>query len=154
MNNNPLNREAELIGKFDNLTNKKKIVVLAKRIYTELTDELDKILIASIIKAKDPAKHLDFCRRRIQDCYGVIEQFIEDGAHGMIIHNGAAYPVKINARENWLVENSKWNPDDEREIQEKLVKTWMEENNKKTFAGKIALFPKFGFSGVPGFWMF
>ncbi|MCY1299293.1 hypothetical protein D9M70_488160 [compost metagenome] len=92
------------------------------------------------------------CINKIRDCAILVENFIKDGNHGMLFtgNNGLdVYPIKLDTRDNWLTEGTKWDPEQEMIIQHDAANNWMKEHDKGTFYGKVVLFPQFGFSGEP-----
>lgn len=152
--NDNLEQEAAILVKFEELKNPnpKKVKKLASRLYGESITEIQKRLCRDIYRADDPVKYMYSCIEKIRDCAILIEQFIEDGFHGMIFtgRDGTeVWPIKLDTRENWLTEGKQWDPDQELIIQHEAANSWMREHDKGYFFGKVVLFPKFGFSGEP-----
>lgn len=129
-------------------TNPKKLKQLALRESANHPENIRIGILASILRSRDPVGYLQECFKQAFDYPHIIEEFIEAGNHGMIVVNENVYPVKINARANWLRENDKWNADQELDIQHDLVEAWMIEHKATNFKGKIALFPFHGFTGL------
>lgn len=149
-----LEQESAILDLFEQIKNPnpKKIKKLATRLYGECTLEVQKRLCRDIYRADDPVKYMRSCIAKIRDCAVLIEQFIEDGCHGMIFtgRDGTeVWPVKLNTQQTWLNEGKAWDPEQEMLIQHEAVDAYMRENNKGYFLGKVVLFPKFGFSGEP-----
>ncbi|MNO21499.1 hypothetical protein D3C76_112730 [compost metagenome] len=149
-----LNQESAILDQFEAIKNPnaKKVKKFAARMYNECTLEIQKRLCRDIFRADDPVKYMRSCIDKIRDCAILVEQFIEDGCHGMIFtgKNGTdVYPVQLNTRESWLNEGKRWDEEQEMIIQHEAVNNWMKDHDKGYFYGKVVLFPKFGFSGEP-----
>jgi hypothetical protein len=145
----PIKQEAAFLQflKDNWTTNPKKLKKLAAREAKNHSAEAILGLISSIALSRDPVAYVLECFRQAEVYPQIIAEFIEQGDHGMIVVNDVVSPVRIQANPRWLRENDRWNPDDEIDIQHRLIETWMIENNVSRFKGKIALFPFFGFSG-------
>lgn len=144
-----LNIESELLKKFEGLTNAKKIKKLATRLLSEADNEIAKMVCMDIIKAKDPCEKLKRSISLINDASVLVEEFIEQGAHGMIIIGSDTYTVEVKTMSKWLDQKDKWTEEDEVDIQYKAAEDWLRAYNQKKFLGKVVLFSQFGFSGVP-----
>lgn len=146
-----LSQESAILAIFEEagLKNPKKVKKLALRLLKEATNRVQIKLLTDIAAAKNSAAKAEYFIKVIRDCAILIQQFIEDGCHGMIMMRHQVYPVVLDTRENWLTEKKIWHPDDEEEIQRQAVKNWMKEHKCNYFIGKVTLFPNFGFSGVP-----
>lgn len=149
-----LEQESAILKFFEDMKNPndKKIKKLAAKLYGEVKNDIQKRLCRDVYRADQPLKYVRSCIAKIRDCAILIEQFIEDGCHGMIFtgKDGCeVYPVKLDTRENWLTEGTRWDPEQEMIIQHDCVNNWMKEHNKGYFFGKVVLFPMFGFSGEP-----
>jgi len=81
----------------------------------------------------------------------VIEGLINEGNHGMILDGSTIYGFAIDANEKWLnpEKDTKWTEEDENEIIDKAIISWMAKHRIRKFKGRLVLFPKFGFSGKP-----
>ena len=146
-----LSQESAILDIFEKegLKNPKKVKKLALRLLKEATNRIQIKLLTDIAAAKNSAAQAEYYIKVIRDCAVLIQQFIEDGCHGMIMMRHQVYPVVLDTREKWLTEKKIWHPDDEQEIQRNAVKNWMKEHGRNYFIGKVTLFPNFGFSGVP-----
>jgi predicted transcriptional regulator len=149
-----LEQESAILARFEALKNPnaKKVKKLAAKLHDEVTFDIQKRLCRDIYRAHDPLVYMRSCIEKIRDCSILIEQFIEDGAHGMIFtgKNGSTvYPVKLNTPGHWLKEDERWDPEQEMLIQHDAANAWMKEHDRGYFFGKVVLFPKFGFSGEP-----
>lgn len=144
-----LSIESTILEHFKGMTNPKKIVKLANKLLNEVDSEVGKLLCIGLIKAKDPYEKLKRNVALIEDAAVIIEDFIEQGFHGMIILKDNVYPVEVKTIKSWLSSKDKWTEEDEIEIQYKVAEDWLRTNNKTEFLGKVVLFPNFGFSGVP-----
>lgn len=149
-----LEKESAILDLFEQMKNPnpKKVRKLAARLYGECTLEIQKRLCRDIYRADNPVKYMRSCIDKIRDCAILVEQFIEDGCHGMIFtgkDGTEVWPIKLDTRENWLTEGKDWHPEQEQLIQHDAVDAWMREHDKGYFYGKVVLFPKFGFSGEP-----
>lgn len=136
-----------------NLKNPKKVRAMATRLLKETTLPIQRQLLMDLIAAGNPLKYLHYCIDHVEQCAVIIQQFIDDGCHGMIMTGHKCrtiYPVKLDTRENWLKADDRWNEEDEQLIRIKSAEEWMKEYDKGYFLGKVVLFPQFGFSGVPG----
>lgn len=128
-------------------TNPKKLRKLVARQVPHQPPEIVTGIMTSIALSKDPVGYVQECFRQAEVYPQIIDEFIAQGDHGMIVVDNVVSPVRINANPRWLKENDRWNPEDELDIQHALIEQWMIENNVNSFKGKIALFPYFGFSG-------
>lgn len=148
----PFMQENEVLTYFqDNFTtNRKKLIKMATALHPKVSPFIRRGLIFSILNAPDPVKYLLSAFADMDQYNIVIKDLIEAGNHGMIITKAnVIYPVNIKAWPHWLVEDKKWNLDEEIEIQHQLIKNFIVEQQVPYFHGKIVLFPKFGFSGMP-----
>lgn len=149
-----LEQESAILDLFEQIKNPnaKKIKKLAARLYNESSLEIQKRLCRDLYRAHDPVKYLRSCIDKIRDCAILVEQFVADGCHGMIFtgkDGTEVWPVKLDTRENWLTEGKLWDPEQEMVIAHEAVNSYMRENDKGYFYGKVVLFPQFGFSGEP-----
>lgn len=144
-----LSLESEILSHFEGVTNPKKIKKIATKLYGQVTSEIQKKLCMDLIQAKDPVAKLTRCVGLITDAAFIIEQFVEEGNHGMILIKDEVYPVKIKTVDRWLTSKDRWTEEDEIDIQYKAAEDWLKTNNKTQFLGKVVLYPHFGFSGVP-----
>jgi len=149
--NIPFKAEYEIIEDLEqkNFTNPKKLIKYAKSIYPTLKFEVQKILVESLVNNPDPIKYLKDVSVKVKDCAIIIEQFVEDGCHGMIMMGNTVYPVKLDTIDKWLTEGKPWHPEDEARIRIEAADKLMQEKNIGYFNGKVVLFPYFGFSGIP-----
>lgn len=142
--------ELELIKQFDDIdvTNHKKVVKRARLLRNTMPMSVIRVsLINNILNSAKPGDYLQHCRDRLSDVIEIMDQFIADGKHGMIIFKKEVFPVQLKVLPNWL--EKPWHPDDELEIMRNAARGWMKDNGKTTFRGKVVLFSDFGFSGVP-----
>lgn len=151
-----LKQESAILDMFEAIKNPnyKKVKKFAARMYNECTLEIQKRLCRDIYRADDPVKYMRSCIAKIRDCAILVEQFIEDGCHGMIFTgaNGTdVWPVQLTTRiaVSWLEDGKRWDEEQEMIIAHDCANNWMKEHDKGYFYGKVVLFPKFGFSGEP-----
>ena len=135
----------------EKITNPKKMIKLCKRMLLEKRPEVQVRLLRDILAAADPIKYAKECITKIRDCAIVVENFIADGHHGMIMIKDDVYPVTLSTKikTQWLTDGKPWDPTDEMELQHHAAQDWMRIHDKGYFHGKVILFPQFGFSGVP-----
>ena len=147
----PLEQENQPIRWFQEnwTTNPKKLVKMAMKIAPLLPEFIQRSFTDQIISARYPVAFLEGCFRDIQDWPDIMQMLAMDGNHGMIMDENRVYGVSIKARDNWLKEDQKWNPEDALEIMFDLIDRWMVEHKKQIFLGKIVLFVQFGFDGIP-----
>lgn len=147
----PLELEIEICELFKayGYKNPKKVLKYAVRLLKERTNEVQICMLKDIIRAPNPALYIEQCIVGVEDIAIAIDSFIEDGCHGMILHKGTAYPVKLNVPSHWVDGRDRWSPEDERDLQFKAAENWMVTNEKDHFDGKVVLFARFGFTGVP-----
>ncbi len=147
----PLMREVEILELFKDqgIDNPKKVRKYALRLLSERTDEIETTLLKDILRADNPSKYVKDCLNRVGDCAILIEQFIEDGYHGMILKGNDVWPVKLKAPDHWLDGKERWAPDQEALLQTNAAEGWMKEHNRGYFHAKVVLFAHYGFSGVP-----
>ena len=148
----PIEVEVETLRLFEAIKNPndKKVKKLAAKLYNELTDPTALSFCRDIYSSDSPYKYLLACSVKINDTLILIDQFLAEGYHGMILTGSDActvYPIKLHTNERWLTENKRWDLEQEKELQRDAALNWMIENDKDDFFGKVILFPKFGFSG-------
>lgn len=145
-----IEQEAEFLRflKDNFTTNPKKLKKLALREGALRSKEIQQGIVFNISRSADPVGYVRECFKQAFDYPIIIEQFINNGDHGMVVVDGAVYPVRIETQSNWLQQNDRWSLDDELDIQHNLVEQWMIANKVSNFKGKILLFPFFGFSGL------
>lgn len=147
-----LTQEASILKHFEDLGDKKnpkKVKKLATRLYGQSPHTVQKKLCRDILMAADPVGYVERCIAMINDCSTIVQQFVEDGCHGMIMMGNDVYPVKLKTLAKWLEENKRWDPEEEAKIQKDAAQEWLNAYEKDWFFGKVVLFPNFGFSGVP-----
>lgn len=149
-----LEQETSVLAMFKEIKNPnaKKVKKLAAKLALELPLEIQRCLCRDIYRAHDPIKYLNSSIDKINDCAILIKQFTEEGKHGMIFtgkYGTDIYPIQLDTRANWLEEGVRWDPEQEMIIAHEAVDSWMKDNNKGYFYGKVVLFPTFGFSGEP-----
>lgn len=150
-----LDQEFRLVEELRKITNPKKLVKEALRI--SLSDDyttIQRFLAKKLVEHSKPKLLLESYEKRIRDFAVLMEQFIEDGAHGLVMtgeEGNSVYPLKLEVRENWIADpNDRWSVEDETEILEKLLDAYLlEYPDNARFSVKAILFPQFGFSGVP-----
>ena len=129
-------------------TNAKDLQQLARAAAASQPVVIQQGIINSILRSRDPVGYVKECFEQALDYPIIIEEFIANGDHGMIVVDSKVHGVKIDARwKHWLKEDDKWNVDQEIEIMHALVEAWMVANGVTVFKGKILLFPFFGFTG-------
>lgn len=135
-----------------NMSNPKKLLKLVTKLHDESPHELQRKLCIQILQADNPKQYVDYCIRRIEDFATVMEHEIANGNHGIIFvgkDGDIVYPIKLDVIASWLDATKPWTADDEYDIMETAVKSYMANNNRKSILAKVVLFPQFGFSGVP-----
>ena len=150
-----LDQEFQLVEELRKISNPKKLVKEALRI--SLSDRytpIQRLLAKHLTEHAKPKLLLTAYERRVRDFAILMEQFIEDGAHGLVMtgkEGNSVYPLKLEVRENWISDpNDRWSIEDETEILEKLLDAYLlEYPDNARFSVKAVLFPQFGFSGVP-----
>lgn len=140
----------KVFKEFEFKKNPKKVKKLALKVWQdpESTD-IQKTLALQIAQAKNSTQAADALVKRVEDCAMIIESFIAAGCHGMIMHDEVVYPVHIKANPKWLSPDDPWDIEDEQLIRCEAANQWMREHNYGYFAGRVTLFPQFGFSGIP-----
>lgn len=151
--------------------NPKKLKALARRlepfvpdyIATSLCREIQKFPepdeikhIAKMNKARNrPAPALNCVEwmernfREIEEFAEIIENFVEQGFHGMIYDHDKLFPIKLKALPKWLTEaDGRWTEEDESDILRRSLKEWMIENQRYHHKDRVLLFERFGFSGM------
>lgn len=148
-----LTQEKEILDQFLDIRKKPlKIIKRARRLFNEVDTPVKKRLCRDLMSAADPVDYLERCIVLINDCAIVMEQFLADGAHGMIMtgkDRREVYPVVLSTQKNWLEDGKQWHPEDEQIIQNQAADAWMREYDKGSFEGMVVLFTQFGFSGIP-----
>lgn len=148
-------QEFKLIEELRIISNPKKLVREAFRISnSDKYTPIQKLLASKLVEHSKPKLLLKSYENRIRDFAILMENFIEDGAHGLIMtgeEGNSVYPLKLDVRENWISDpDDRWNLEDETEIIEKALDAYLLEHPENSrFSIKAVLFPQFGFSGVP-----
>jgi hypothetical protein len=132
-------------------TNAKKLQKLATRMIQsgEHSEYLVTGILMSVLRTRDPVGYLKECFKQHDDYSSLIPELIEQGFHGIIKDKwtDTLYPVEVKAMAKWLKLEDRWAEDQEIEIMEAAVTSWMEAYGHTKFDGKVLLFPIFGFSG-------
>ncbi len=148
-------QEFKLIEELKTISNPKKLAREAFRIsVSDKYTPIQKLLASKLAEHSKPKLLLKIYETRIRDFAILMEKFIEDGAHGLIMtgeEGNSVYPLKLDVRENWVSDpDDRWNLEDETEIIEKALDVYLLEcQDNARFSIKAVLFPQFGFSGVP-----
>lgn len=148
-------QEFKLIEELRTISNPKKLTREAFRIsVSDKYTPIQRLLAKKLVEHSKPKLLLKIYETRIRDFAILMENFIEDGAHGLVMtgeEGNSVYPIKLDVRENWISDpNDRWNIDDESEIIEKALDAYLlEYPDNARFSMKAVLFPQFGFSGVP-----
>jgi hypothetical protein len=149
----PFKEEKVILDHFRNnwTTNPKKLQKLATRMINsgEWSEYLVEGVLKSVLRTREPLKYLMECFKQHDDYSAIIPEFIEQGFHGMIKDKwtDTLYPVEVKALAKWLKLEDRWSEEQEIEIMESAVTSWMEAYGFTKFTGKVLLFPIFGFSG-------
>jgi hypothetical protein len=132
-------------------TNPKKLQKLATRMIQsgDYSEYLVEGVLKSVLRTRDPLGYLKECINQHADYAVIIPDFIEQGFHGIIKDKwtDTLYPLEVKALAKWLKLEDRWSEEQEIEIMETAVSSWMEANGSTKFDGKVLLFPIFGFSG-------
>lgn len=139
-----------------NLKNPKKLVKFVTKLYSECEWDIQKMFCLQIIEAKDPVGYVDLCIRRIEDCAVIMENMVEESNHGMMFvgaNGDTVLPIRLNTMEKWLTEMGKWHPDDEFEIGRDAADAYYEQHPNVPGPIKLVLFPQFGFTGIPRYFV-
>lgn len=147
----PIQQEANFLRflKDNFTTDPKALKKLATKEGMKHSETVRQGIVFSINRSKDPVGYVRECFKQAFDYPIIIEEFIANGDHGMLVVDGAVYPVRVDVKwSHWLIAKDKWDQEQELDIQHDLVKQWMIANKVNTFKGKICLFPYFGFSGL------
>jgi len=140
----------KVFKEFEFKKNPKKVRNLALKIWQDPNNtDIQRSLALQIAQSRNAAAAADELVKRIEDCAMIVESFIESGCHGMIMHDDNVYPVYINTREAWLNPEDPWDIEDEQLIRCQAAHQWMKDHDYGYFAGRVTLFPQFGFSGIP-----
>ena len=150
-----LEQEFQLVEELRKFSNPKKLIKEALRI--SLSDSytpIQRFLAKQLTEHSKPKLLLSSYEKRVRDFAILMERFIEEGAHGLVMtgkEGNSVYPLKLEVRENWISDpNDRWSIEDETEILEKLLDAYLlEYPDNARFSVKAMLFPQFGFSGVP-----
>lgn len=153
-NKTPLMEENEVLRYFQDhfTTNPKKLKKLALRMHPKVSPFIRRGIIYNILQAPDPVAYLRKCFVDMDAYTVIIKDLIEDGNHGMIIMGDVIHGIELETTitTDWLKNGaSRWEPDQEIEIQHAVVKAFVTKNQIAHFHGKVVLFPAFGFSGMP-----
>lgn len=154
VNKTPLMEENEVLRYFQDhfTTNPKKLKKLACRLHPKVSPFIRRGIIYNILQATDPVAYLRKCFVDMEAYTVIIKDLIEDGNHGMIIIGDEIHGIEIETtiRTDWLKTGAtRWEAEQEIEIQHAVVKAFVTKNQIAHFHGKVVLFPAFGFSGMP-----
>ena len=147
----PLAQEGQVLNWFrdSGVTNPKKLVKMAKKIHGIIPEFISRSITHNVLIARYPAKFLAEAYREMDDYPVIIAGLIADGNHGMLLHNDNIYGLVVNTKwSSWMEGSQRWNSDQEAEIQDELLDSWMEENIIRHFDGRMVLFREFGFTGM------
>jgi hypothetical protein len=147
----PIEQENQVLEYFKNnfTTNPKKLCKMARRIWNDQPEFIQRGLLQNILDDVNPAKMLKMFFKMMAEWKQIVPDLIADGAHGMIVDNkNVIYGIEVKANPKWLRENDRWDLGQEADIQDEVIKQWMADQGLKHFHGKIALFDEFGFSGM------
>lgn len=141
--------ETDILTFLSTVKNEAKLKKLANRVYFESDSEIKKRVCMEMLKTPKPSVYVKQALIRIKEYSCIIDELIEQNAQGMVIVGNTIYPVKLITKESWLTEEIPWVSEDEDEIQVNAVDAWIRDNGERYFLGKVVLFKKFGFSGIP-----
>ncbi|MNG47077.1 hypothetical protein D3C79_49440 [compost metagenome] len=149
----PFEQELHVLSWFrDNFTtNPKKLKQMNVYICPLVPAFIQQNFCLHMAASANPAKFLQRAFKDIDEYPVVIEGLINEGNHGMILDGSTIYGFAIDANEKWLnpEKDTKWTEEDENEIIDKAIISWMAKHRIRKFKGRLVLFPKFGFSGKP-----
>lgn len=148
-------QERQVIGWFRDYPpkNPKKLLERIERIYHQVPEFIQKSFCNTLLnpKVKDKMKVLAQFIWEIESVPKLIEELKRQGNHGMVIYKMNLYGIKLDANPKWLSKKDlhDWTNEQETEICEEAVETWMIENRVRHFnRDKVVLFSQYGFSGV------
>ncbi len=146
----PLQLELDILHEFVGMVNpkNKKIVAKAKKLYLEKTNSMEKRLLRDIMTNPNPLDFVQHCVNILGELSDMIPKLIADGYHGAILMGDDIYPARVQAPAHWLVREKQWSPDEEYEIQKKVLAEYMETYDVNHTVGHVMLLPDFGFSGI------
>jgi hypothetical protein len=129
-------------------TNPKKVKRMALKMWGSQPAFIQKGMLENILAAHDPVKMLLEFFSLMDEWKSVIPDLLAAGYHGLILNGATIHGFNLKTQVNWLKEEDRWCLEQEADIQNQVIKTWMEERGLKRFHGKILMFDEFGFSGV------
>lgn len=148
-------QEFKLVEELKTISNPKKLAKEAFRIsVSDKYTPIQRLLARKLVEHTKPKLLLKVYETRIRDFAILMENFIEDGVHGLVMtgkEGNSVYPLKLDVKESWISDpNDRWSLEDETEIIEKALDAYLLEYPENArFSIKAVLFPQFGFSGVP-----
>lgn len=149
----PFQQELHVLNWFrDNFTtNPKKLKKMNIYICPLLPKFIQESFCIALAGTRDPAKFLQRTFKDLDAYPKIMADLIADGNHGMIMDGSKVYGFELDTRENWLnpEKDGKWTLDDENEIVDKALISWMAKSRVRELECRIVLFPEFGFSGTP-----
>lgn len=149
----PFEQELHVLSWFrDNFTtNPKKLKQMNVYVCPLVPGFIQENLCLHLAATSNPVKFLQRAFKDLDAYPTIIEGLINEGNHGMILDGSTIYGFAIDTRERWLDpdKDTKWTPEDESDIIDKAIISWMAKHRIRKFNGRLVLFPKFGFSGKP-----
>lgn len=149
----PFQQELHVLSWFrDNFSpNPKKIGEMNLYIYPLVPKFIQENFCKTLAMTSNPGKFLQRAFKDIDAYPKVMGGLIAEGNHGMILDGSKIYGFELDTRENWLnpEKDGKWTLDQEHEIVDKALISWMAKERIRKFKGRVVLFPNFGFSGTP-----
>jgi len=146
-------QELHILGWFKEnfTTNPKKLKKMSVRVRPSLPDWIQASLCDALERSTDPAKLLEMAFKDLAAYPGIMAGLIAEGNHGMIIEGSNIYGIALDTNEKWLNPNKdgKWSSEDESDIIDKALLHWMAKTRRRSFNGRVSLFPQFGFTGIP-----
>jgi hypothetical protein len=132
-------------------TNPKKLKKMSARVRPLLPAFIQASLCDALERSTDPVKMLQLAFKDLAAYPAIMAGLISEGNHGMIIDGSNLYGISLETNEKWLNPNKdgKWSGEDESDIIDKALLRWMAKTRRRTFNGRVTLFPEFGFSGIP-----
>lgn len=98
----------------------------------------------------DLVKWVKLCLKESERYPEIMQQFRDEGNHGMIFYKHELYGFNLETRANWLdPKTGLWDKEFEKEIMLSVLENWMIKHRVRKFNDRIMLFAEYGFSGVP-----
>lgn len=122
----------------------KAVVQTARQLLPLIPADIAHSTVIPIMGSVDPLQALDFRVDIWQKLKTSRDQFVEDGAHGLMIYEKVIYPIRLELEDEGDLE---WAIEHELDLIGLTGEVYANENKLRCFDGHLMFFPEWGFSG-------